>query len=119
MESARHHRARVVAIRQSEPLEDIYRRSNELTRDPVNPRRHSRKQVRQIAENIKAFGFSVPILVDRDGKVIAGYGRLLAAGQLGSTEVPTLCLDHLTRRCARSGSRTTGSPRSQPGTIGC
>src|SRR5215469_5655132 len=102
MESARHHRARVVAIRQSEPLEDIYRRSNELTRDPVNPRRHSRKQVRQIAENIKAFGFSVPILVDRDGKVIAGHGRLLAAGQLGSTEVPTLCLDHLTPAQARA-----------------
>src|SRR5215469_9226251 len=102
MESARHHRARVVAIRQSEPLEDIYRRSNELTRDPVNPRRHSRKQVRQIAENIKAYGFSVPILVDRDGKVIAGHGRLLAAGQLGSTEVPTLCLDHLTPAQARA-----------------
>jgi hypothetical protein len=48
MKSAKHHQAHLVAIRQSEPLEDIYRQANELTRDLVNPRRHSRKQVRQI-----------------------------------------------------------------------
>jgi hypothetical protein len=34
--------------------------------------------------------------IDRDGNVIAGHGRLLAACELGMTEVPTLCLDHLT-----------------------
>jgi len=96
MKSAKHHRAHPVAIRRSEPREVIYRRINELTPDPTNPRRHSRKQVRQIAESIKAFGFSVPILVDRDGNVIAGHGRLLATRQLGWSEVPTLCLDHLT-----------------------
>jgi hypothetical protein len=38
----------------------------------------------------------VPILVDREGNVIAGHGRLLACQELGITEVPTLCLEHLT-----------------------
>jgi len=77
-------------------LQIIYRGIDQLKPDPANPRRHSNKQVRQIAESIRVFGFNVPILVDRHGNVIAGHGRLLAAQQLGRTEVPTVCLDHLT-----------------------
>jgi len=77
-------------------LSVVYRRIEELNPDPANPRRHSKKQIRQIANSIKAFGFNVPILIDRHGNVIAGHGRLLAAQELGMTEVPTLCLDHLT-----------------------
>ena len=77
-------------------LSVVYRWIDELNSDPANPRRHSKKQLRQIANSIKAFGFNVPILIDRDGNVIAGRGRLLAARELGMTEVPTLCLDHLT-----------------------
>src|SRR5919198_4902330 len=76
--------------------EIICRRIDELTLDPNNPRRHSKKQIRQIANSSEAFGFNVPILIDRDGNVIAGYGRLLAAREVGMTEVPTLWLDHLT-----------------------
>src|SRR5215470_11078852 len=76
--------------------EVIYRPLDELKLHLANPRRHSKKQIRQIAESIKTFGFIVPILVDRYGNVIAGHGRLLAARELGMTEVPTLCLDHLT-----------------------
>jgi ParB-like chromosome segregation protein Spo0J len=45
---------------------------------------------------VETFGFNVPILIDRDGNVIAGHGRRLAACEMGMTEVPTLCLDHLT-----------------------
>jgi ParB-like chromosome segregation protein Spo0J len=63
--------------------------------DPRNARRHERKQVRQIADSIRAFGFNVPILVDADLKVIAGHGRLLACRQLGQREVPTISLEHL------------------------
>jgi DNA modification methylase len=77
-------------------LKIVYRRSVELKPDPANPRRHSQKQVRQIRNSIEVFGFVVPILIDRDGNVVAGHGRLLAAKELGLTEVPTLCLDHLT-----------------------
>jgi DNA modification methylase len=83
-------------------LRIIYRRIEELKIDPGNPRRHSKKQVRQIAESIKAFGFNVPILIDRDGNIISGHGRWLACRGLGLTEVPTLCLDHLTLAQARA-----------------
>jgi ParB-like nuclease domain len=69
--------------------------------DPNNPRRHSKKQIRQIRNSIDTFGFIVPILTDRDGNVIAGHGRLLAGRELGRTEVPTLRLDHLTPEQAR------------------
>src|SRR5215472_7690252 len=74
----------------------VYRPIDQLKPDPANPRRHSKKQVRQIRNSIEVFGFVVPILIDRDGNVVAGHGRLQAAKELGMTEVPTLCLDHLT-----------------------
>ncbi|HEY2534133.1 MAG TPA: ParB N-terminal domain-containing protein [Xanthobacteraceae bacterium] len=80
----------------------IYRQVNSLKRDPANPRVHGKRQIRQLANNIAKFGFNVPILVDAELKVIAGHGRLLACGELGITEVPTLCLDHLTPAQARA-----------------
>jgi DNA modification methylase len=80
----------------------VYRPIDQLKVDPANPRRHSKKQVRQIANSIELFGFIVPILTDRHGNIIAGHGRLLAAKLLGMTEVPTLCLDHLTEAQSRA-----------------
>ena len=77
-------------------LKIIYRGIDELKPAPANPRRHPEKQVRQIRNSIEVFGFVVPILIDRDGNVVAGHGRLQAAKELGMTKVPTLCLDHLT-----------------------
>ena len=79
-----------------------YRRIGDLKPDPANPRRHSKKQIRQIARSIETFGFNVPVLVDAELKVIAGHGRLLACQELGWSEVPTLCLDHLTPAQARA-----------------
>ena len=73
----------------------VYRAIGQLKPDPANPRRHSKKQIRQIANSIEAFGFNVPVLVDAELNVICGHGRLLACRELGWTEVPTLCLDHL------------------------
>lgn len=67
-----------------------------------NPRLHSRRQIRQIARSINAFGFNVPILVDSDLKIIAGHGRVLAAQELGLNVVPTVCLDHLTEAQVRA-----------------
>src|SRR5450631_4696744 len=60
-----------------------------------NARTHSDAQVAQIAASIREFGFTNPILVDGERGVIAGHGRLLAARQLGLTEVPTIELSHL------------------------
>ena len=60
-----------------------------------NPRTHSPDQVAQIAGSIRAFGFTNPILIDAQGQIIAGHGRLMAARKLGMVEVPVLVLDHL------------------------
>ena len=65
------------------PLSVAYLELDRLKPDPSNARRHSKKQIRQIASSIEAFGFNVPILVDGDGGVIAGHGRLAAARRLG------------------------------------
>jgi ParB-like chromosome segregation protein Spo0J len=79
----------------------VYRTISELKLDPRNPREHSPKQTRQIARSIQTFGFVVPVLVDARGRIIAGHGRILAALLLGWTEVPTICVDHLTEAQAR------------------
>jgi hypothetical protein len=63
--------------------------------DPKNPRTHSKKQIGQIAQSIKSFGFNVPILIDAEDQIVAGHGRLLAARRLGMASVPTIRIDHL------------------------
>jgi DNA modification methylase len=60
-----------------------------------NARTHSKKQIRQIANSIKRFGFNNPILVDDGLGIIAGHGRLAAASLLGMKEVPIVRLSHL------------------------
>lgn len=61
-----------------------------LTPYARNARTHSEDQVRAIARSIERFGFTNPILVDDDGSIIAGHGRLLGAKLLGRTEVPVI-----------------------------
>jgi DNA modification methylase len=62
-----------------------------------NSRTHSDEQVKQIASSIKEFGFTNPILVDEDGGVIAGHGRIKAATILKLKEVPSVTLSGLTK----------------------
>jgi DNA modification methylase len=83
-------------------IQVAYRPISELKLDPKNPRAHSPRQVRQIARSIETFGFIVPVLVDANGKVIAGHGRIVACQLLGRTEVPTICLDHLNEAQAKA-----------------
>ena len=73
-----------------------------LVLDPRNPRRHSPRQIRQIARSIEAFGFVVPILVDCHNRIVAGHGRFLAAQFLGLIEVPVIRLEHLTEAQAKA-----------------
>src|ERR1700693_2736844 len=80
----------------------VYQPIDLLKPDPGNPRKHSKKQVGQIARSIRTFGFNVPILVDADLRVIAGHGRLLAARQLGLSDVPTISLEHLSPEQAKA-----------------
>jgi DNA modification methylase len=60
-----------------------------------NSRTHSDEQVQQIASSIKEFGFTNPVLIDEQGGIIAGHGRVMAAKKLGLTEVPCIVLDGL------------------------
>jgi len=61
-----------------------------------NARTHPKKQIELLAENIKRFGFTTPVLVDKDNTLIAGHGRLEALKSMGKTEVPSVRLEHLT-----------------------
>lgn len=72
------------------------RKVDELIPYVRNSRTHSDEQVAQIAASIKEFGWTNPILVDGEGVIIAGHGRLMAARKLGYSEVPTIELRDLT-----------------------
>ncbi|MEM5494463.1 DNA methyltransferase [Hoeflea sp. AS16] len=62
-----------------------------------NARTHSKKQVRQIADSIRRFGFCNPVLIAEDNTIIAGHGRVEAAKLIGMTEVPVRRLSHLSK----------------------
>ena len=62
---------------------------------PRNARTHSRKQIRQIVESIRRFGFTNPVLIDGENRILAGHGRVEAARELGMTSVPCLLVDHM------------------------
>ena len=55
-----------------------------------NARTHSDEQISQIAASIKEWGWTVPVLIDEDGGLIAGHGRVLAARKLGLAEIPVM-----------------------------
>ena len=61
----------------------------------ANARTHSKKQIRQIANSIQRFGFTNPVLIDDEGMIVAGHGRVAAAKLLKLTAVPALRLSHL------------------------
>jgi len=62
-----------------------------------NARTHSDKQIAQIAESIRQFGFVNPIICSSDNEIIAGHGRWLAAKRLDLGEVPVVRIDHLSQ----------------------
>ena len=84
-------------------LSIVYHNIDELKLDPRNPRRHSKKQVWQIAKSIESFGFNVACLVDEQLRVISGHGRLAAARLLGIEQVPTICVG--TSNCSQKDFR--------------
>ena len=69
---------------------------------PRNARRHSKAQIRKIADSIASFGFNCPILIDENNRILAGHGRLQAARLLGLEEVPTIRIDRLTEAQKRA-----------------
>jgi hypothetical protein len=73
-----------------------YKETKEIIPYINNSRTHSESQVQQVASSIKEFGFTNPILIDQDGGIIAGHGRLLAAQLLNLKTVPTITIEGLT-----------------------
>ena len=69
---------------------------------PQNAKRHPAEQVAMIAESIQRFGFKQPLVIDRNGVVIIGHGRLQAAKKLGLDSVPCVRADDLTDDEARA-----------------
>ena len=75
---------------------------DDLKANPRNARTHSAQQVEQIAASVREFGWITPIVVDEDGVVLAGHGRLQAARLLGLTGVPTVQVKHRTAERKRA-----------------
>ena len=69
-----------------------YKHVDDLIPYVNNSRTHSDEQVTQIAASIKEFNFTNPILIDEQGGIIAGHGRLMAAKKLKLEQVPTITL---------------------------
>ena len=67
-----------------------------------NSRTHSDEQIAQVAASIREFGFTNPVLIDADGGIIAGHGRVMAARKLGLAEVPCVRLAHLSEAQRRA-----------------
>lgn len=61
-----------------------------------NAKKHDNRQINNVAESIKQYGFVQPIVIDRDGVIVIGHCRALAAKKLGMEEVPCVCVDDLT-----------------------
>jgi ParB family transcriptional regulator, chromosome partitioning protein len=77
-------------------LKIVYKPTTDLIPYANNSRTHSDDQVLQIASSIKEFGFTNPVLVDDEGGIVAGHGRVMAAKKLNLKEVPTITLIGLT-----------------------
>ena len=77
-------------------------RLGQIKPNPKNPKTHSAKQIRQIANSIVAFGFTNPILSDEHGEILAGVGRYEAAKLLGLTNVPVIVVTGLSRAKRRA-----------------
>ena len=76
-------------------MQIIEKRIEELKEYENNPR-HNDDAVLKVAESISAFGFKVPIVIDKDGVIIAGHTRKKAAERLGLQTVPCIVADDLT-----------------------
>jgi len=74
----------------------VYRPIDTLHPYERNAKIHSRKQIENIAESIRQYGFRNPVIVDADGVIVAGHGRWEAARLLAFAEVPCILCDDLT-----------------------
>lgn len=69
---------------------------------PGNARTHDDKQVATIVRSLESFGWMNPIIAERDGTIIAGHGRWLAAKRLGLEHCSVIRVEHLTPDAVRA-----------------
>lgn len=74
-----------------------YRSVSDLVLDSRNPRQHSQKQINQIADSIREFGFIMPVVVDHHQQVVIGHARLLASKKLQMPRIPVVEITHLSK----------------------
>lgn len=74
----------------------VYKNIKELKPYKKNAKKHNKEQVEQIANSIEEFGFTQPVIIDKNNSVVAGHGRILGAKKAGLKQVPTVCLEDLT-----------------------
>lgn len=61
-----------------------------------NAKKHDARQIKNVAESIKQYGFVQPVVVDKNNVIVIGHCHALAAKKLGIKEVPCVCVDDLT-----------------------
>ena len=83
-------------------LSIVYQTLADLKPRSANPRTHSKKQIVQIANAIRRFGFTNPVLVDDANGIIAGHGRVEAAKSVGLDQVPTVRLSAMSEAEVRA-----------------
>lgn len=77
-------------------MKTINKKLAELIPYEKNAKKHDETQIANVAESIRQFGFVQPIVIDRNGVIVIGHCRALAAKKLGMKEVPCVCVDDLT-----------------------
>ncbi len=77
-------------------MEIVMRKVSELTPYGLNAKKHDDKQVDNVANSIKRFGWQQPIVIDENGVVVIGHCRLMAAKKLKLKEVPVTVASGLT-----------------------
>jgi hypothetical protein len=73
-----------------------------LKTNRLNARIHSDKQIHQIARSCSEFGFTNPLLIDRNNQIAAGHGWIEAAKLLGLQVIPSICIDDLSEAQVRA-----------------
>ena len=84
------------ATKEGGTVEIIRKKLSEITPYEKNAKKHDETQIANVAESIRQYGFVQPIVIDRDGVIVIGHCRALAAEKLGLEEVPCVCVDELT-----------------------
>ncbi len=77
-------------------MEITKRRLADIVPYAANAKKHDKRQINNVAESIKQYGFVQPIVIDRDGVIVIGHCRALAAKTMGMEEVPCVCVGDLT-----------------------